>query len=125
MKRISLSATMVAITVAMLALSSLSSAQEDGQYASGDQYAPIPTITVQTSIICAPWSKEWDISQGQWHYDWYRWCVDTSVYDPLQESSWYIEWGAREQGEQVNLCPESGRCTVSPGGGVQMTTNTP
>src|SRR5215216_6343832 len=73
-----------------------------------------------TTIICAPWSKEWDVSEGQWVSDWYRWCVDSSVYDPMVESSWYKEWGSREYGGQVNLCPESGRCTVSPGGGVQM-----
>ena len=146
--RIIILTTLVAVTAAMLLASSLSvlaqedeqgSSQEDGQYASEVQPDPAtvqPTITdpttkqpaptdpatVQptTTIICAPWSKEWDVSEGQWVSDWYRWCVDSSVYNPMVESSWYREWGSREYGGQVNLCPESGRCTVSPGGGVQM-----
>jgi hypothetical protein len=144
-----LSPVVVALTAAaMLAASSLSApAQEEGggQYASGDQYAVpaaqeqyapadaipaaqeqyAPAAVQQTSTICAPWSKEWSISGGQWYYDWYRWCVDPSLYDPLYESSWYKEQGGREYGEQVNLCPESGRCTVSPGGGVKMQTTSP
>jgi ABC-type phosphate transport system substrate-binding protein len=138
--RIIMSTMLVAVTAAMLLASSLAVlAQEDGQYASEVQPDPAtvqPTITdsttktpaptdpatVQptTTIICAPWSKEWDVSEGQWVSDWYRWCVDSSVYNPMVESSWYREWGSREYGGQVNLCPESGRCTVSPGGGVQM-----
>ena len=146
--RIIMLTTLVAVTAAMLLASSLVVlAQEDGQYASQEdgQYAsevqpdpapvqptitdpttkqPTPTdpATVQptTTLICAPWSKEWDVSEGQWVSDWYRWCVDSSVYNPMVESSWYREWGNREYGGQVNLCPESGRCTVSPGGGVQM-----
>jgi hypothetical protein len=142
LKRIVLLATIMAVTAAMLAVSSLSTAQEGDQTAL--QYAPEqPPITdptteqppatdptteqpATTTIICAPWSKEWNISQGQWVYDWYRWCVDSSTYDPAVESSWYKEQGGREYGEQVNLCPESGTCTVSPGGGVKMqTTGTP
>jgi len=94
--------------------------QEDGQYATEEQSDPATEQPATTTIICAPWSKEWDVSEGQWVSDWYRWCVDSSVYDPMVESSWYREWGSREYGGQVNLCPESGRCTVSPGGGVQM-----
>ena len=132
MKHTILLATVVAITAAMLAVSSLSSAQVEGQYTSGAQYVPAqyaPTTTtpaaVQTTLICAPWAKEWDISQGQWQYDRYRWCVDTSLYDPSVESSWYREWGEKGQGDQVNLCPESGTCTVNPGGGVKMTTTSP
>ncbi len=125
MKRLILSATLVALTAAMLVVSSLASgAQEDGQYASDDaQYAPTTTAapaTAQSTVICAPWSKAWDISKGQWYYDWYRWCVDPSLYDPSVESSWYAERGGWEWGEQANLCPESGRCTMSPGGGMQM-----
>jgi hypothetical protein len=162
LKRIVLLATIMAVTAAMLAVSSLSTAQEGDQTAL--QYAPEqPSATdptteqppatdptteqppatdptteqppatdpateqpATTTIICAPWSKEWNISQGQWVYDWYRWCVDSSTYDPVVESSWYKEQGGREYGEQVNLCPESGTCTVSPGGGVKMqTTGTP
>ena len=154
MKRIVLLATIMAVTAAMLAVSSLSTAQEGDQTAL--QYAPeLPPITdpateqppvtdpateeqpaaaepaateqpATTGVICAPWSKEMTISQGQWVYDWYRWCVDTSAYDPALESSWFKEQGTREYGEQVNLCPESGTCTVSPGGGMKMqTTGTP
>jgi hypothetical protein len=166
LKRIVLLATIMAVTAAMLAVSSLSTAQEGDQTAL--QYAPeLPPITdpateeqppatdpateeqppatdpateeqpaatepaateqpATTGVICAPWSKEMTISQGQWVYDWYRWCVDTSAYDPALESSWFKEQGTREYGEQVNLCPESGTCTVSPGGGMKMqTTGTP
>jgi hypothetical protein len=139
--RIIMLTTLVVVTAAMLLASSLVVlAQEDGQYASevppdpGTEQPPAtdpateqPSTTdpateqpATTTIICAPWSKEWDVSEGQWISDWYRWCVDSSVYDPAVESSWYREWGSREYGGQVNLCPESGRCTVSPEGGVQM-----
>ncbi len=132
MKRIILSATLVALTVAMLALSSLASgAQEDGgQYASDEaqQYVPstTPTTTTapQSTVICAPWSKAWDLSQGQWYYDWYRWCVDPAVYDPSIESSWYTETAGSEWGEVANLCPEKGTCTMSPDGGMRMSTST-
>jgi hypothetical protein len=149
-----LSTVVVALTAAVLAASSLSApAQEGGQYTSDDQYSdpavvPVaapteeggqyasddqyvdpaqytPAAEQQASTICAPWSKEWSISGGQWYYDWYRWCVNPSLYDPLYESSWYKEQGGREYGEQVNLCPETGKCTVSPGGGVKMQTTTP
>jgi hypothetical protein len=150
-----LSTVVVALTAAVLAASSLSApaqeggqytsddqyvdpaafpvaapAQEGGQYASDDQYVDpaaqyTPAAEPQASTMCAPWSKEWSISGGQWYYDWYRWCVNPSAYDPLYESSWYKEQGGREYGEQVNLCPETGRCTVSPGGGVKMQTTTP
>ena len=138
--RIIMLTMLVAVTAAMLLASSLVVlAQEDGQYASevppdpGTEQPATTDPTMEqsvatdpameqptTTIICAPWSKEWDVSEGQWISDWYRWGVDSSVYDPAVESSWYREWGSREYGGQVNLCPESGRCTVSPGGGVQM-----
>ena len=99
MKRIVLLATVVAIAAAMLAASSLSAgAQSTGQTA-----------------ICAPWSKAWDISEGQWYYTWYRWCYDPATSDPSVEENWYIEGGDWEWGEQANFCPESGTCTVSPG----------
>ncbi len=105
LKRIVLLVTIAAVTVAMLAASSLSvSAQTTGQTA-----------------ICAPWSKAWDISQGQWYFEWYRWCYNPLLYDPYYESSWYTEEGRWEWGETVNLCPESGTCTVSPGAGMQTT----
>jgi hypothetical protein len=126
LKHIILSATVVVLTAAMIALSSLSvTAQESGQYVSGDQYAA-PQAAQGSSVICAPWSKSWDISEGEWTYQWYRWCVDTSVYDPSEESSWYIEWGDKQLGDKVNLCPGTGSCTMTPGGrGMQMsTTNT-
>ncbi len=112
MKRIILSIIVVALTAALIALSSLAvGAQEGGQYAA----------ETGQGVICAPWSKAWDLSNGQWYYDWYRWCVDPAVYDPSLESSWYTETGGTEWGEVANLCPESGNCTMSPGGGMRMT----
>lgn len=111
MKRIILSTTVVALTAALIALSSLAvGAQEGGQYAA----------ETGQSVICAPWSKAWDLSNGQWYYDWYRWCVDPALYDPSLESSWYTETGGSGWGEAANLCPESGTCTMSPGGGMRM-----
>lgn len=121
MKRIILSAMVVTITAAMLVVSALApTTQAYGQYYDA-QYDPNAGLT---SIICAPWSKSWDLSEGQWYFKWYRWCVDTSLYDPAYESSWYIEWGNEGWGEQANLCPESGRCTVGPGGS-QMSISMP
>ncbi len=124
MKRIILSATLVALIASMLAISSLAVSAQDYsvQY---EEYAPATTAAAPSPIICAPWSKSWDISNGRWVYTWYRWCVDTSLYDPSVESSWYIEWGNKVKGEQANLCPESGRCTVSGGpGNLQMSSST-
>lgn len=104
LKRIVLLVTLVAVTVAVLSASALSvNAQVTGQ-----------------AHVCAPWSKAWDLSQGQWYFEWYRWCYNPALYDPFYESSWYIEQGTWEWGERANLCPESGTCTVSPGN-VQMT----
>jgi hypothetical protein len=128
LKHFFLLATVVALIASMLAVSSLAvTAQGNGQYASDGQYAPAtaqPT-TAQTTIVCAPWSKSWDISNGRWVYTWYRWCVDTSLYDPSVESSWYIEWGDKVKGEKANLCPESGKCTVSGGpGNLNMSSST-
>ncbi len=125
MRRIVLSATVVALVATMMVVSSLSvTAQQYGQYGQDTgQYAQDTGTTAGTSVICAPWSKAWDVSKGQWYYEWYRWCVDTSLYDPTAESSWYMERGSKEWGEQVNLCPETGKCTMSPGG-VQMSTTT-
>ena len=125
LKRIILSATVVVLAAALLAVSSLASvAQEDGgQYASDVEYAPT-TTAVQSPVICAPWSNAWDLSNGKWVYQYYRWCVDTSLYNPAVESSWSIEWGNTVQGEQANLCPEKGTCTVSPEGGMRMSTTT-
>ena len=109
MRRITLSATVAAIAAAMIAVSSLSgTAQENGQYA--------PDTGQTTTIICAPWSKAWDVSNGRWWFQWYRWCVDPSLYDPSYEGSWYQESGTWEWGDLVNLCPESGTCTVTTGG---------
>ena len=108
MKRIVLLATVVAIAAAMLVVSSLSAGAQD---------------TGQTAI-CAPWSKAWDISDGQWYYTWYRWCYDPMSYDPAYESSWYTENGSWEWGDKANLCPESGTCTVGPGT-MRMTSDAP
>jgi hypothetical protein len=64
----------------MVALSALSvNAQDTGQEA-----------------ICAPWSQEWDISQGWWYFQWYRWCYDPLTSDPSVEENWYREWGVWE-----------------------------
>ena len=112
MRHIILSTTVVALTAALIALSSLSVGAQEG----GGQYAP----ETGQSVICAPWSKAWDLSNGQWYYDWYRWCVDPALYDPSVESSWYTETGGTGLGEVANLCPESGTCTMSPGGGMRM-----
>ncbi len=120
MKLTILSIAVVAVTTVTLAASFLLGGQEAfGQY--DDQYA---SATVP-AIVCAPWSKEWGLSDGQWYFDWYRWCVDTSLWDPAYEGSWEIEWGAREWKGQANLCPEKGTCTISPGGGMKMSTNVP
>ena len=111
MKRMILLVTVGVVVAAMLAANSLSvgSAQEG---AAGQAH------------ICAPWSKAWDLSEGQWYFSWYRWCYDPALYDPYYESSWYTEQGSWEWGEKANLCPESGTCTMSPGG-MTMTTGTP
>src|SRR5215213_9706113 len=93
---------LLAVVTAMFAASivSVGSAQED---------------TSGQADICAPWSKLWDLSDGKWYFTWYRWCYNPELYDPYDESSWYMEEGSWEWGEQANLCPESGTCTVSPG----------
>jgi hypothetical protein len=108
LKRIILSATVVAPTAAMLAGSSWAvTARENGRYATDgrcaadEQYA---RTTAHSTIICAPWSKSCDISNGRWVYAWYRWCVDPSLYDPSYESNRFIEWGDREWGGKANLC---------------------
>ena len=97
MKRIILLATVGALIAAMMAVSALSVNAQDT-----DQQA-----------ICAPWSQEWDISQGWWYFQWYRWCYDPLTSDPSVEENWYREWGVWEWGYQVNLCPESGNCRVN------------
>jgi hypothetical protein len=109
-KRIVLLATVWVVVAAMLVASGLSvgSAQE----------------SVGQTDICAPWSKTWDLSEGQWYFTWYRWCYDPWVSDPWVEENWYIEEGDWEWGEQANFCPESGSCTMSPGS-MMMTTGTP
>jgi hypothetical protein len=109
-KRIVLLATVGVVVAAMLAVSGLSvgSAQE----------------SVEQTDICAPWSKSWDLSEGQWYFVWYRWCYDPLVSDPWVEENWYIEESNWEWGEQANFCPESGSCTMSPGS-TRMTTGTP
>ncbi len=106
MKRIVLLVTIGAVIAAMMAASALSvGAQED----------------TASAAVCAPWSKEWDIAEGWWYFDWYRWCYDPSISDPSIEGSWYREWGNWEWSDQANLCPESGTCTVTPtGNGISM-----
>ncbi len=111
MKRIVLLATVGIAVVSMLLASGLSvgSAQEK---------------TAGQTDVCAPWSKAWDVSEGQWYFAWYRWCYDPSTSDPSVEESWYMEQGGWEWGESANFCPESGTCTVSPGS-MRITSGTP
>jgi len=111
-KRIILLAAVVAIVAATLAASSVLSIGSAQEGSAGQTH------------VCAPWSKAWDLSEGQWYFSWYRWCYDPALYDPYYESSWYTEQGSWEWGEKANLCPESGTCTMSPGG-MTMTTGTP
>jgi hypothetical protein len=99
-KRIGLWAMVGAVMAAMMAAEALSS---------------VSAQDTQHAAICAPWSKEWDVSKGWWYFDWYRWCYDPSTSDPSVVDSWYREWGDSEWGNQVNLCPESGVCKVSAG----------
>jgi hypothetical protein len=111
LKRIVFLVTVGVVVASMLVTSglSVSSAQEGT-----DQAA-----------VCAPWSKAWNISEGQWYFSWYRWCYDPTYFDPAYESSWYTENGSWELGEKANLCPERGTCTMSPEEGMIMTTGTP
>ena len=96
MNRIVLLITMALIVAAMVAASALS--------ASAQQYA----ATSEQAGYGAPWSKEWNVSDGWWYFDWYRWCYDPSVWEV-----WFKDWGDSEWGDRVNLCPESGSCQVS------------
>ena len=136
MKRMVLLFTALSLIVTMIAASTLSVSAQDysGQYASDDQYnasagqyAPITgqaADTGQAAPICAPWSQDWNISKGEWWYVWYRWCYDPTTSDPSIEANWYRERGDWGWGEPANLCPESGKCTVSTGpGSVQMSTD--
>jgi hypothetical protein len=95
-KRIVLLVTVVAVIAAMMAASAWS-------------------VSAQGTAICAPWSKEWNVSQGWWYFDWYRWCYDPSTSDPSVAGSWVREWGTSEWAGRVNLCPETGRCTITTG----------
>jgi hypothetical protein len=104
-KRIILLTLVVAIIATIMAANALSvGAQDTGEVSDPKQ-----------TTVCAPWSKEWDISGGWWYFQWYRWCYDPSVSDPTIEESWYKEWGEWEWWEQANLCPESGICRVNVG----------
>jgi len=121
--------TVGAVAAAMLAASALSvSAQTIGQ--SPEQYGeqtPGQTAgqpaTGQTDI-CAPWSEEWDLSEGWWYFQLYRWCYDPSTSDPSLEESWYREWGDWGLWNEADLCPEKGTCTITPGG-MRMDTGSP
>ena len=138
MKRIILLTTTLTLIATMIAASALTVSAQDysGQYASDDQSmsdnqnAPTTgqaadTAQAASSSICAPWSKDWNISKGKWWYVWYRWCYDSSTSDPSIEANWYRERGDWGWGQPANLCPESGKCTVStgPGGTTQMSTD--
>ena len=103
MRRIVLLAVAGAVVAATMATSALSvTAQDTGQ-----------TRDTGQPDICAPWSKQWDVSKGWWYFDWYRWCYDPSTSDPKIEENWYRELGTWEWGDPVNLCPESGGCKMT------------
>jgi len=118
LKRIILSATLVATIAAMIGVNTLSVTAQD--YGQSDP----TTAAAPSGEICAPWSKAYDLQKGQWVYQWYRWCVDPSSSDPSVESSWHMQEGDTVQEEQANLCPEKGTCTLSPEGGMHMSTST-
>ena len=127
MKRIILLTTVGAVVVAALVASALSVGAQDigqspGQYAeqSPGGTAGQQAATGQTAV-CAPWSEEWDLSEGWWYFQLYRWCYDPSSSDPSLEESWYREWGDWGWWNEANLCPEKGTCTITPGG-VRMIT---
>jgi hypothetical protein len=122
LKRVILLATAITGIAAIIAVSSFSAtAQEDGQYAA--QYGQ--ASEAGQAPICAPWSKAWDISEGWWYFQWYRWCYDPSTSDPSLEGSWYQDLSNTKWGNQVNLCPEQGSCTVTPTtGGLSMRSST-
>ena len=135
MKRIILLATTIVGIATIIAMSSFSAAaQVDGQYSAqyAAQYTPQYTPTSgqasdaeQQAPICAPWSKAWDISEGWWYFQWYRWCYDPSTSDPSLEGSWYQELSDTKWGNQVNFCPGQGTCTVTPtNGGLSMRSST-
>jgi hypothetical protein len=105
-KRIILLATVGAVVAAVIAVSALSVSAQDS---SGQ------TTDSEQASICAPWSKEWDVSKGWWYFQWYRWCYDPSTSDPSIEGNWYQELGDSEWWDRVNLCPESGSCTMTTG----------
>src|SRR5215210_2050459 len=118
LKRIILSVSLVATIAAMIGVNTLSVTAQD--YGQSDP----TTAAAPSGEICAPWSKAYDLQKGQWVYQWYRWCVDPSSSDPSLESSWHMQEGETVQEEQANLCPEKGTCTLSPEGGMHMSTST-
>ena len=118
LKRIILSATLVATIAAMIGVNTLSVTAQD--YGQSDP----TTAAAPSGEICAPWSKAYTLENGMWVYQWYRWCVDPSSSDPSLESSWHMQEGDTVQEEQANLCPEKGTCTLSPEGGMHMSTST-
>ena len=118
MKRIILSVTLVATIAAMIGVNTLSVTAQD--YGQSDP----TTAAAPSGEICAPWSKAYTLENGMWVYQWYRWCVDPSSSDPSLESSWHMQEGDTVQEEQANLCPEKGTCTLSPEGGMRMSTST-
>ncbi len=114
LKRIILSVTLVATIAAMIGVNTLSVTAQD--YGQSDP----ATAASPSGEICAPWSKAYDLQKGQWVYQWYRWCVGPSRYDPSVESSWYAEEGGTQRRDRASLCPETGKRTTSSGGGMKM-----
>jgi hypothetical protein len=103
LKRIILLVMVGTVVAAIMAASSMAVGNAQEEEATG-----------QTDI-CAPWSEAWDISKGDWYYQDYRWCYDPWTSDPADESSWYTENGDWQFWDKVNMCPDSGTCTVSTG----------
>lgn len=121
MKRIILLATVGAVVAAVLAADALSVGAQTigpspGQYSEQTPGGTAGQPASGQTAICAPWSEEWDLSEGWWYFQLYRWCYDPSTSDPLLEESWYRDWGDWGWWNEANLCPEQGTCTISPGG---------
>ena len=126
MKRIILLTTVGAVVAAVLAVSALSVGAQTigpspGQYTEQTPGGTVGQPVTGQTAICAPWSEEWDLSEGWWYFQMYRWCYDSSSSDPSLEESWYKEWGDWGWWNEANLCPEKGTCTITPGG-VRMVT---
>jgi hypothetical protein len=94
LKRIILLTTVGAVVAAVLVASALSVSaqnigQSPGQYTEQSPGGTAGQPATGQTAICAPWSEEWDLSEGWWYFQMYRWCYDPSSSDPSLEESWY------------------------------------